>query len=627
VGEADMNKIILFGHRGVGKSSLGRRLQKHLSLPFFDLDEEIEKKEGRSPREIFSLQGEKTFRDLEIEVFSHLWRRQDKFVVVVGAGFDFDRVADLTGSDEGQWVWVRRSQDRLKRILLDRPRLSPDLAIEEDYWSRFDQRQLKFSQIFDWIYFMPEGLESALEDQGLGSKLGVIERKIFQAFMGIQPIELGSNHVITLTPEFFQRKRWQKIDHAFKGLIFEMRDDLLERAQIDEIFLGARNKKMISLRAERPQFSKSHFEQAHFFDWALETPQSRELEKRHLLDLARANPAVGGQLILSSHGDEPPSTGHIARRTWSATPVWFKWSPKFESFKELSKAWSWWERDPKRRVFAPRSEEGKWVWSRLWLSSRQPISFFQMSDEFVPDQPVLFEILASRDYSQFFGVLGDPVKYSFSPVAHAEFCEHLKANYYRIQLGREEWQAGLNFLKKLGLVGASVTSPLKNCFSKEPTNTLLWMGESWSGANTDSPALRSELEKLDLVTQEKKVAVWGKGAMKKSIEEIFPQARFYSPRQNWDEAQLRELIKDLNLADLWLWAAPPLAKTPLCILRNHGENEIHLLPRRTVIVFDLNYREDSLAKKFSFELKARFIPGHGLFKAQAELQRKFWRSS
>ncbi len=50
---------------GTGKSSVGHIASHRLNLSFLDSDQEIEKKTGRSISEIFSSQGEQTFRSLE----------------------------------------------------------------------------------------------------------------------------------------------------------------------------------------------------------------------------------------------------------------------------------------------------------------------------------------------------------------------------------------------------------------------------------------------------------------------------------------------------------------------------------------------------------------------------------
>jgi len=59
--------IYLVGFMGAGKTCVGQCLAGMLGRPFVDLDQEIERKEGKSIREIFSHQGEEYFRSLENE--------------------------------------------------------------------------------------------------------------------------------------------------------------------------------------------------------------------------------------------------------------------------------------------------------------------------------------------------------------------------------------------------------------------------------------------------------------------------------------------------------------------------------------------------------------------------------
>ncbi|MBD80029.1 MAG: shikimate kinase [Crocinitomicaceae bacterium] len=58
-------KIYLVGLSGVGKSSFGKQLSNRLKSSFIDLDQEIEKREGKSIASIFENEGEKHFRKLE----------------------------------------------------------------------------------------------------------------------------------------------------------------------------------------------------------------------------------------------------------------------------------------------------------------------------------------------------------------------------------------------------------------------------------------------------------------------------------------------------------------------------------------------------------------------------------
>jgi shikimate kinase len=57
--------LYIIGFMGTGKSRISRRVAKKLNLQFFDVDDEIEKAEGRPIKDIFADQGESYFRQLE----------------------------------------------------------------------------------------------------------------------------------------------------------------------------------------------------------------------------------------------------------------------------------------------------------------------------------------------------------------------------------------------------------------------------------------------------------------------------------------------------------------------------------------------------------------------------------
>jgi shikimate kinase len=73
------------GFMGTGKSAIGSRLARKLELPFHDLDNYLEKKEGKSIPRIFEEQGEKYFRIKEWEYLLEL-TRSFKGVVALGGG-------------------------------------------------------------------------------------------------------------------------------------------------------------------------------------------------------------------------------------------------------------------------------------------------------------------------------------------------------------------------------------------------------------------------------------------------------------------------------------------------------------------------------------------------------------
>jgi shikimate kinase len=81
--------VYLVGMPGSGKSAVGRALAPLLSLPFVDLDEEVEQQAGRSVAEIFERGGEGTFRLAESRALAAV-AAGGRAVVACGGGIVLD---------------------------------------------------------------------------------------------------------------------------------------------------------------------------------------------------------------------------------------------------------------------------------------------------------------------------------------------------------------------------------------------------------------------------------------------------------------------------------------------------------------------------------------------------------
>ena len=65
-----LNKnLVLVGMMGSGKSSIGKILSKKLEFEFIDTDNKIEEIEKKTISEIFKINGEKYFRNIEEDYF------------------------------------------------------------------------------------------------------------------------------------------------------------------------------------------------------------------------------------------------------------------------------------------------------------------------------------------------------------------------------------------------------------------------------------------------------------------------------------------------------------------------------------------------------------------------------
>ncbi|MBM3191512.1 MAG: shikimate kinase [Chlamydiae bacterium] len=110
--------LILFGFKGVGKSTLGREVGARLKLPFIDTDELLCIKHGHeSIRQLYQQVGEQTFRILEKEVVFSL-KNTPPSVIALGGGtvLDEENVAFLKAL--GRFVYLKASFSFLAKRLL-----------------------------------------------------------------------------------------------------------------------------------------------------------------------------------------------------------------------------------------------------------------------------------------------------------------------------------------------------------------------------------------------------------------------------------------------------------------------------------------------------------------------------
>ncbi|MBS0622714.1 MAG: shikimate kinase [Verrucomicrobia bacterium] len=103
------DNLVLFGLPGSGKTTVGSRLAERLNRPFFDTDQLMEAASGLSPRQIYRMQGDHSFRLLETQILTVL-RKLAGVVIAVGGGTKTEgmigkRILLLA---EGELLWNRR---------------------------------------------------------------------------------------------------------------------------------------------------------------------------------------------------------------------------------------------------------------------------------------------------------------------------------------------------------------------------------------------------------------------------------------------------------------------------------------------------------------------------------------
>jgi shikimate kinase len=109
----EVNKtIVLVGLMGAGKTAIGTRLAKHLSVTFVDTDHLIEEKAGKTVSKIFEEQGEKMFRDMERAVIAEEIAKSPH-VMATGGGAFMDAATRTLIKQKAISVWLQADLDTL----------------------------------------------------------------------------------------------------------------------------------------------------------------------------------------------------------------------------------------------------------------------------------------------------------------------------------------------------------------------------------------------------------------------------------------------------------------------------------------------------------------------------------
>ncbi len=128
----DKENIILIGMPGVGKSSIGRRLADKTDKEFYDMDQMIEIRDGRSIPEIFKEEGEEYFRDLETAVAMELGQMTGA-VISTGGGIVNREENYYSLAENGRLVFLDKDVKDLPTV--GRP-VSQTVGVERLYEMR-----------------------------------------------------------------------------------------------------------------------------------------------------------------------------------------------------------------------------------------------------------------------------------------------------------------------------------------------------------------------------------------------------------------------------------------------------------------------------------------------------------
>ena len=117
-------RYFLIGYKSSGKSTIGKKLAKRLSLGFVDLDDVIEQHEGKAIPQLYSELGETEFRNREWEALLEVVKK-DNVVIALGGGAPCHCDNMNLIEKYGDVIYLRLDNDtlvsRLKKATRDRP--------------------------------------------------------------------------------------------------------------------------------------------------------------------------------------------------------------------------------------------------------------------------------------------------------------------------------------------------------------------------------------------------------------------------------------------------------------------------------------------------------------------------
>jgi shikimate kinase len=108
-----MQRIVLIGMPGAGKTTVGRSLARSLSLPFIDADRELVERTGVSIATIFEIEGEAGFRRRESALIAELLG-QGGMVLATGGGAILDPANRQLMHNGAIVIYLRATLDALQ---------------------------------------------------------------------------------------------------------------------------------------------------------------------------------------------------------------------------------------------------------------------------------------------------------------------------------------------------------------------------------------------------------------------------------------------------------------------------------------------------------------------------------
>ncbi len=581
-------------------------------------------------------------------------------IVALGAGF---QLQSFNFPKDSLILWIRKSSDTDGRIFSDRPRLTNNLDPILEWQEIFKAREEAYQTYANAQIFIPEYFDSTFNP--------------LKEYLNFRPPENG---FVTLIP----KENDQLL--LSSNCPLELRSDLLSEAKIIKILQQKKSTPhIVALRKKVPKFyshllhiklklSKTKNPKNNvLIDWdmALGFPAKKWLKLIDIfsthssypisdvlvfLDELSRNEVISNSLVEKFKTQNSFKNANLKR-------FHFKISPEVQSHQqaldfdlELQEIFQDLEYS-----YLPRSSGSlNLTYFRQLKSHQQKIGFYRFGQGSSKDQPFWWQ-WPQKDSKGYYGIWGENIKHSLTPGFHFKFMQNKKLWPLSID-GFDSLLENKNYLAKNGLKILAVTSPYKNIAylkSKfmgsmsvidslensqtensrnhktkfklhadsdvKAANTLIFKKASTQkakldilGFNTDTHGLQVFLNRY--LNRESHVIIWGGGALLSQLQNVIrkmPLTAAYiaaqrgEPRTEADKASLSQME---NQSVCLIWASGQKGKDLDQVLK---QISIHR-------IIDLDYRENSKAKLYSFMKSIDYVSGFEFFKEQALAQQQIW---
>jgi XRE family aerobic/anaerobic benzoate catabolism transcriptional regulator len=111
-------RVALIGLRGAGKSTLGRGLGSALSIPFVELNRDIEEQSGMPVADVMALYGQEGYRRLERQALERVVATSDQVVLAVAGGIVSEPETFAFLLRHFHTIWLKAPPEiHMKRVL------------------------------------------------------------------------------------------------------------------------------------------------------------------------------------------------------------------------------------------------------------------------------------------------------------------------------------------------------------------------------------------------------------------------------------------------------------------------------------------------------------------------------